>query len=103
MKQKRLKNNNILDTLREQLPNLKKYNVKRIALFGSYAKGNQTKKSDIDLIVEFEKPGFDNYMDLIFYLENLFGKNVDILTPTGIKGIRIKKVAEDIDRSIIYV
>ncbi len=103
MNQQKLINNNILDTLKEQLPYLKRYSVKRIGLFGSYAKGNQTKKSDIDLVVEFEKPTLDNYMELIVYLENLFGKNVDILTPTGIRGIRRKKVAKNINRSTIYV
>ena len=32
------------------------------------------KNSDIDFLVEFEKPDFDNFMDLVFYLEKLFGR-----------------------------
>lgn len=47
-------------------------------------------------MVEFEKPDFDNFMDLAFYLEDLTGRSVDILTPEGMKHIRIKEVADEI-------
>lgn len=93
----------ILDKLREELPNLKnRFSVKRIGVFGSYAEKKQVPESDIDIIVEFEKPIGLSFMDLIEYLENLFRKKVDILTSAGLKSIRIKKVAEDIERSIVY-
>ena len=42
-------------------------------------------------------------MDLAFYLEDLFGKKVELLTPEGVKSIRIKAIAEDIGRSVVYV
>ncbi|MFX1299190.1 MAG: nucleotidyltransferase family protein, partial [Promethearchaeota archaeon] len=58
--------------------------------------------SDIDVVVEFEKPIGLAFMDLAEYLEDLFNKKVDILTSAGIKSIRIEKVAEDIKRSIVY-
>lgn len=61
-----------------------KYNVKRIGIFGSYAKGQQNTESDIDVLVEFEKPTFDNFMELSFYLEDLFGRKVDLLTPKSL-------------------
>ena len=93
----------IMSLLRKHNDVLKKYGVKKIGLFGSYIKGEQKKYSDIDFIVEFEKADFDNFMDLVFYLENLFGRKVDILTPEGVKSIRIKKVAENIRKSVIYV
>ena len=93
----------ILDKLREELPNLKnRFNVKRIGVFGSYAEETHVPESDIDIIVEFKKPIGLSFMDLIEYLENLFRKKVDILTSAGLKSIRIKKVAEDIERSIVY-
>jgi len=103
MKRKRFENEVILKSLKDKKDILKKYGVKRIGLFGSYTKGLQKRNSDIDLVVEFEKPSFDNFMELTFYLEKLFGRKVDILTPDGVKSIRVKKVAEDIKRSIIYV
>jgi predicted nucleotidyltransferase len=100
----------ILDILREHQDTLKKYKVRKIGLFGSYIKGEQKRKSDIDLIVEFDMTAFDenfrglfdNFMDLSSYLEKLFGKKVDILTPVSVDTIRIKEVSEEIKRSVIY-
>ena len=103
MQRKKLTLNNIVETLKKQKNVLKKYMVKRIGLFGSFVRGEQTEKSDIDFVVEFEKTSFDNFMDLSFFLEDLFGRKVDILTPTGIESIRIKKVAENIKKGIVYV
>lgn len=100
----------ILDILREHQDTLKKYRVRKIGLFGSYTKGEQKRKSDIDLLVEFDMAAFDenfrglfdSFMDLSSYLEKLFGKKVDILTPVSIDSIRIKEVSEEIKRSVIY-
>ena len=89
--------------LRQHEHMLKKYHVKRIGLFGSYAKGTQRATSDIDFLVEFEPPSFDNYVSLAEDLEQLLGKRIDLLTPEGVKSIRIKKVAERISRSVRYV
>jgi len=89
--------------LREHEDVLKKYQVKRIGLFGSYAQGKQHRRSDIDFLVEFEQPNFDDFMSLASYLEKLFGKRVDILTPEGVKGIRVRGVAEKITRNLLYV
>jgi predicted nucleotidyltransferase len=55
------------------------------------------------LVVEFKRPIGLKFIELIEYLEIIFNKEVDILTPAGIDSIRIKKVAEDIKRNIIYV
>ena len=92
----------ILKTLRDQEEALKKYSVKRIGLFGSYARGNQKRGSDIDLLVEFENPTFDNYFNLIVYLEKLFGTNVEVLTPDGVDSIRVPEVAQSIRDSVVY-
>ncbi len=90
--------------LKNELPYLKAiFGVKRIGLFGSYAKGIQRENSDVDLIVEFEKPIGLKFVELAEYIENILGKKVDILTPAGVKSIRIKKVADDIEKSIVYV
>ena len=81
----------ILKTLRDHDEALKKYSVKRIGLFGSYARGEQKRGSDIDLLVEFEKPTYDNFYDLIVYLEKLFGRKVQVLTPIALETMRVKK------------
>ena len=99
-----LSSQEILSILRKELPYLNAtFNVKRIGLFGSYAKDIPKLNSDIDLIVEFEKPIGLAFMDLADYIEKLFNKKVDILTPEGIRNIRVEKIAQDIKESIVYV
>ena len=72
----------ILDTLRELLPQTKaEYGVKRIALFGSWAKGKETSSSDIDILVEFESsPSFDSYMGLRLLLTDRLDHPVHLVT-----------------------
>lgn len=73
-----------IETIKKHKADIKKrYGVKKIGVFGSYARGEQTETSDIDLLVEFENPTFDNFMDLLFFLEGLFGKDVDLITTSG--------------------
>ena len=94
----------IIAILRRESPHLKTiFGVKRIGIFGSYSKGVQKEDSDVDLIVEFERPIGLKFFELSEYIENLLGKKVDILTPAGIKSIRVKEVAENIKKSIVYV
>jgi predicted nucleotidyltransferase len=94
----------IIETLKKEMPYFKeKYGVKRIGLFGSCAKGDFTETSDVDIIVEFEKPiGFE-FMDFTEYIENILGRKVDVITSAGLESIRIKEVQRDIVRSAIYV
>jgi predicted nucleotidyltransferase len=63
---------------------LRKYRVKKIGLFGSYLRNEASKKSDIDLLVDFEEKTFDNFIELAFELEKLFNRKVDLLTEEGI-------------------
>lgn len=94
----------VIEVLRRALPYLDlKYGVKRIGLFGSFAKGIQREDSDIDILVEFKKPIGFKFIELSEYIEKLLGRDVDILTPEGVKGIRIEHVAKDIERSVFYV
>jgi len=94
----------ILLKLKQELPILEKeYHIKRIAIFGSYVTGNQNMDSDIDLVLEFSTPIGLKFIQLSDYLEKKLGKNVDILTPDGIKSIRIKSVYENIINNLVYV
>jgi len=83
--EKRLTAKSILKKIEDNKNNLIKCEVKRIGLFGSFLKGKQNDKSDIDFIVEFNKSTFDNYMDLKFFLEKLFHKKVDLVTEKSLK------------------
>lgn len=81
---KKITDKEIFGRIRKHWDILEKHGVKRIGLFGSYARGEQKRDSDIDFMVEFEKPDFDNFMDMVFYLEDLFGKNVELVTKAGL-------------------
>jgi predicted nucleotidyltransferase len=94
----------ISQLLRENYPYLAtEYGVKRIGLFGSYAKEQADEESDVDIVVEFERPIGLKFVELAEHLERLLGRKVDVLTPAGIQGIRIPRVAKDITGSIVYV
>ncbi|MCA9999664.1 MAG: nucleotidyltransferase family protein [Anaerolineales bacterium] len=94
----------ILQRLRENYPYLStQYGVKRLGIFGSYAKGTPQEASDIDILVEFDRPIGLSFMELGDYLEQLLGTKVDILTLVGLQGIRVKRVAQDIAESVEYV
>jgi len=58
-----------------------RFGVLDMAVFGSYAKGKQSKRSDIDILVELEKTHktFDNYMELKFFLTGVIGGKVDLV------------------------
>jgi len=77
----------ILQRIEENREKIKKFGVKRIGLFGSYLKGEQKQKSDIDILVEFKKgmKTFDNYMELKFFLEDLFNCKIDLVISEALK------------------
>ena len=90
--------------LQEKHPYLAaEFGVSRIGLFGSYAKGQSDETSDVDIIVEFERPIGFRFVELVDYLEKLLGRKVDVLTPAGIQNIRIERVGRSIKQSIVYV
>ncbi|MCX7956672.1 MAG: nucleotidyltransferase family protein [Endomicrobia bacterium] len=92
----------IIETIRKNKKYIKtKYGVKKIGLFGSYVKSKQTKKSDIDILVSFKErfKTFDNYMELKFYLEDLFGHKVDLIIETAVK----PRVLSYVLNEVIYV
>lgn len=75
-----------------------KFSVRSIGLFGSLARNEADNTSDVDILVDFAEPTFDHYMDLKFYLEGLFGREVDLVTADTVKP-RIKNA---INKEVIY-
>jgi predicted nucleotidyltransferase len=78
---KELTDKEIMSLLKKHKDLLKKYMVRRIGLFGSYVRGEQKRGSDIDFLVEFEEPNFDNFMDLSSSLEDYVENNSVIPSP----------------------
>ncbi len=77
-----------------------KYGVKKIGVFGSFARGEEEKDSDVDILVEFKNGYeiFDNYMELKFFLEDLFERKVDLVTTEALR----PQLKEDILKEVNY-
>ncbi len=89
----------VIETLRNHENEIKaRYSVKRIGLFGSHARGEQKETSDIDILVEFEKPTYDNFIELIFFLEELTGKEIDLVTSKGLSPY----LRSDVKKEVIW-
>lgn len=98
-KQQTLDPQTILSTLGERRDIIDSFGVHSLALFGSTARNQATENSDLDFLVEFEGVAtFDRYMNLKFFLEDLFGKPVDLVTKRSLKSqIRQTVLHEAID------
>jgi len=78
--------NQIINKLRELKPILfTEYSVRKIGIFGSYANETNTEDSDIDILVEFDKPIGWKFFSLELYLEKIFEKKVDLVTKNALK------------------
>jgi len=95
----------IMEVLRENTQVLKRFRVKKIGLFGSCVRGEQRKKSDIDVLVEFDKSTFDrnltgysdNYDGLLEELKQILGGRVDLVTQDMISPFIKPYVEKDIE------
>jgi hypothetical protein len=95
-----LSQRDILTVLKAEKPLLRnKYGVLNIGLFGSYAKGTQHADSDIDFLVELEAPRFDWIAGLQIYLEEKFGRRIELVR----KGNKLnRRLMERIGGEVIY-
>lgn len=88
----------VLEVLRGQRGELARRGVRCLGIFGSVARGEERPDSDLDLLVELDRPSFDGYMDLKFFLEELLGRPVDLVLAHRIKpSLRDRILAELID------
>ncbi len=76
----------IFSILRESHQHIQALGVKRLGLFGSFVRGEQSKDSDVDILVEFEhgQKTFDHFMELSFLLEDLLHRRVELVTPQSL-------------------
>lgn len=96
-----LRNTDILDFLTQHKNELRRYNIKRIGLFGSYAHNNASENSDIDFLVEYQhgKKSLTNFLELIDFLEQSFHKDVELVTRESVS----KYIFPYIEKEIQYV
>jgi hypothetical protein len=78
-----------------------KYGIIILGVFGSYARGEQKETSDIDIIVELDRPVGLDFYEFWEYIENLFGTKVDVLTLTALKQKPL--LWEKVKENIVYV
>ena len=89
----------ILRVIREKQPELTdRFTVRRIGVFGSFARDCANAKSDVDILVELAEPTFDHYMDLKFFLEEALNRSVDLVLDDTVKP-RLKPI---IEREVVY-
>ena len=91
----------IKDRLLQQKQILKeKYQVKRVGIFGSYARSEQTQKSDVDILVDYEEaPSLFSLLELECHLEEVLNSKVDLVTRNGIK----PQLKETILNEVVYI
>jgi predicted nucleotidyltransferase len=91
----------ILQKLRKLKPVLQEnYGLSEIALFGSYSRDEQTRESDIDIMVDFSTPIGIEYFDLVYTLNDTFKNNkVQVVSKKGIK----QKYFDRLKQDLVYV
>jgi len=87
---------NPIEIVRRHRAEVDSYGVRRIGIFGSHARGDEDKASDVDVLVEFQEPTFDNFMDLVFYLEGLFSRDVDLVTVDSLSTHIASRVLDEV-------
>lgn len=77
-----------------------RFSVKTLAIFGSIARDEAVNNSDVDVLVVFDREGsFDLFMDLKFYLEDLLGSKIDLVTDKALR----PQVRRAIEQELIHV
>ncbi len=91
----------LLTILGQHTRRIQSLGVKRLGVFGSFARDEAKESSDIDFLVEFkeEARNFDNFMDLAFLLEEITGRRVELLTPQSLS----KHIGPYILKEVEYV
>ncbi len=90
----------ILQMLAVHRDDLTRMGVKTLAVFGSVARDEARRDSDVDILVEFrDSATFNGYMDLKFFLEDLLGRPVDLVTRKSIR----PRLKTQIEREALYV
>jgi len=96
-----MEKNEIFKTINLQMPYLKeKYHVKKLGVFGSVARNEQSPESDVDILVEFESPvGFFDFIRMENFLTGVLKMKVDLITRKALKSA----IKEEVLKEVVYV
>ncbi len=95
-----MRRDEVVKLLAEHRQDLRLFGVKSLAMFGSVVRDEACSDSDVDMLVEFEGAAtFDRYMDLRFFLEDLLGAPVDLVTRKALK----PRLRPYVEREALYV
>ena len=91
----------VLTKLKERIEEIRqRFSVRNLSIFGSIARGESTDDSDVDVLVVFDREGsFDLFMDLKFYLEDLLGVKIDLVTDKALR----PQIRRAIEQELIHV
>jgi predicted nucleotidyltransferase len=91
----------IKQTLREMKPLLQEqYRVTQLGIFGSYARGEQTQASDVDILIDYDQaPTLFKLVELRDYLAGVMGMKVDVVTKNGLK----PRIQEQVLAEVVYI
>jgi len=89
--------NQVIEVLHRNLDSIRQYNVQKLAIFGSYARNEESEDSDIDILVAFKegKATFRNFMGLKLHLESLLQKEVDLVSEKAVKNELLPYIMKD--------
>lgn len=87
----------ILKTIEKNQDQIKALGVKRLAIFGSFARNSPKKTSDIDVLVEFYRgeKTFDHFLDLKDLLKKLLRRKIDLVTKNALKAGMKPRILEE--------
>jgi hypothetical protein len=90
----------VLSLLQEHQQELRRFGVRRCGIFGSFVRDTSVHhQSDVDILVTFE-PGrktFDNFIHLSFFLEDLFGRAVDLITTESLSPYIGPRILDEVE------
>lgn len=85
--------------LREHRGRLLGFGVRRIGVFGSFVHGTPKPESDVDILVEFhpDRKSYDNFINLAFFLEDVFGRRVELVTTESLSPYIGPRILDDVE------
>ena len=89
---------NIIQIIQDNYQRISELGVKRLGLFGSYIRGEQNSRSDIDILVEFyqDKKTFDNFIALSFLLESLLEHDIELVTSESLSHFIAPSILDEV-------